>query len=53
MRTVPDRGLAARPELLKEGKNVSAIKYLQADADMGAAWSKQAAERLTGSRSDG
>ena len=36
IRTVPDGCLAHCLELLKEGKNVSAIKYLQAESGTGA-----------------
>jgi len=53
MGTVPDGCLAHCPELSKEGKNVSAIKYLQAKAGIGTACSKQAAEWLAGSMFDG
>ena len=46
IRTVPDSCLAHCLELLKEGKNVSAIKYLQSESGMGLAASKRAVERL-------
>lgn len=52
-KTVPDEGLASCLELLKEGNNVSAIKYLQAEYGMGLARAKQAVERLAGSMFDG